>query len=132
MLSDSSILRHIARQPKKTAGYKQLVRELSIKNEARRELADRLHALVKKGELVEVESGRYAIPHAPQNRNMLVGRLSMHRDGYGFVIPEESSLDANLKSRLSGDVFIPPPFVGAAMHGDRVLVEVTAFRPEGR
>src|SRR6201999_1599388 len=26
----------------------------------------------------------------------------------------------------------PPPAGGAAMHGDRVLVEVTAFRPDGR
>ncbi len=132
MLSDSSILRHVGRQPKKTASYKQLLRELGVKGESRRELADRLHALVKKGELVEVDSDRYAIPQTPSNRNMLVGRLSMHRDGFGFVIPEASSLDANLKARLAGDVFIPPPATGSAMHGDQVLVEITAFRPEGR
>ena len=131
-LSDSSILRHIARQPKKTAGFKQLVRELGVKGEARRELNDRLHALVGKGELRQVDGDRYAIPQAAAGRNMLIGRLSMHRDGYGFVIPDPSSLDGNLKARLSGDVFIPPPAVGSAMHGDRVLVEVTAFRPDGR
>lgn len=132
VFTDSSILRHIAHQPKKTAGYKQLLRELGVKGEARRELNDRLQALVKKGELLQVDSDRYAIPQAKSGKNLLVGRLSMHRDGFGFVIPEQNSLDASLKARLAGDVFIPPPAVGAAMHGDRVLVEVVAFRPEGR
>ncbi len=56
----------------------------------------------------------------------------MHRDGFGFVIPEATSLDASLKARLAGDVFIPPHATGSSMHGDRVLVEVTAFRTDGR
>src|SRR6266852_9904946 len=65
-------------------------------------------------------------------RNMLVGRLTMHRDGFGFVIPDATSLDANLKARLAGDVFIPPHATGSSMHGDRVLVEVGTVRPDGR
>jgi ribonuclease R len=131
--SDSTILRHIARQPKKTATHKQLLHDLGAKGEARRELADRLHALVKKGELQQVDDGRYAIPQAAKpGRNTLVGRLSMHRDGYGFVIPDAATLDPSLKARLAGDVFIPPPATGSSMHGDRVLVEVTSFRPDGR
>ncbi len=132
MLSDSAILRHIARQPKKSASHKQLLRELGVKGEARRELTDRLHALVGKGELLAVDSERYAIPQAAKGRNMLVGRLTMHRDGYGFVIPEATSLDENLKARLAGDVFIPPHAVRSSMHGDRVLVEVSAVRNDGR
>jgi ribonuclease R len=64
--------------------------------------------------------------------NLLVGRLTMHRDGFGFVIPEADSLDANLKARLAGDVFIAPPAIGSSMHGDRVLVEVSAVRNDGR
>src|SRR5207302_1369599 len=32
----------------------------------------------------------------------------------------------------SGDMFIPPPAVGSAMHGDRVLVEIGTIRPDGR
>jgi ribonuclease R len=134
MLSDSAILRHIARQPKQTASHKQLLRELGVKGEARRELTDRLHALVSKGELLQVDndSDRYAIPQATKGRNLLVGRLTMHRDGFGFVIPEATSLDASLKARLAGDVFIPPHATASAMHGDRVLVEVGAVRPDGR
>src|SRR5258706_4977447 len=65
-------------------------------------------------------------------RNMLVGRLTMHRDGFGFVIPDATSLDANLKARLAGDVFIAPHATGSSMHGDRVLVEVGTIRPDGR
>src|SRR6195256_5556957 len=65
-------------------------------------------------------------------RNTLVGRLTMHRDGFGFVIPDATSLDANLKARLAGDVFIAPHALGSSMHGDRVLVEVGTVRPDGR
>jgi ribonuclease R len=68
----------------------------------------------------------------PKGRNLLIGRLTMHRDGFGFVIPEATSLDPNLKARLAGDVFIPPHAIGSSMHGDRVLVEVSAVRNDGR
>src|SRR5208282_328373 len=38
----------------------------------------------------------------------------------------------HLKARLAGDVFIPPHAIGSSMHGDRVLVEVSAIRSDGR
>src|SRR5713101_5148770 len=66
------------------------------------------------------------------SRNMLVGRLTMHRDGFGFVIPDATSLDASLKTRLAGDVFITTHATASSMHGDRVLVEVGTVRPDGR
>ncbi|HVO62206.1 MAG TPA: VacB/RNase II family 3'-5' exoribonuclease, partial [Terriglobales bacterium] len=131
-LSDSAILKRIERQPRHTAGFKQLVRELSVHGDERRELSERLRRLVASGELLQVDSDRYAIPQAASGKNMVVGRLTMHRDGYGFVIPDAKSLDARLKARLQGDIFIPPPAIGAAMHGDRVLVEISAVRNEGR
>ena len=132
MLSDSAILKKIERQPKHTAGYKQLVRELGIHGDERRQLHDKLKSMAASGQLVQVDSDRYAIPQAAASRNAVVGRLSLHRDGFGFVLPDPTSLNAQLKARLQGDIFIPPPFVGAAMHGDRVLVEVSAIRPDGR
>ena len=45
MLSDSAILKKIERQPRQTAGYKQLVRELGARGNERRELAERLRQL---------------------------------------------------------------------------------------
>lgn len=131
-VSDSTILSKIERQPKRAAGIKQLVREFGLRGDARRELLERLHTMAKKGELIQVGPDRYAVPHAKIGKNMVVGRLTMHPDGYGFAIPERSSLDERLKARLSGDIFIPPPAIGSAMHGDRVLVELGPVRPDGR
>src|SRR5580698_2983316 len=132
MLSDSTILKHIARQPKRAAGFKQLVRELGLHGDARGELDAHLQKLVAAGELVQLNSDRYALPQPAADKNLVVGRLSMHRDGFGFVIPDASSLSPSLKARLAGDIFIAPHAMGNAMHGDRVLVDVTAVRPDGR
>ena len=92
MLSESSILKKIERQPKRTAGYKQLVRELGVRGDNRRRFTELLDRLVSSGQLVKVDFDRYAIPQAASNRNMIVGRLSMHRDGFVFVIPDPKSL----------------------------------------
>jgi ribonuclease R len=132
MLSDSTILKHIARQPKRAAGFKQLVRELGLHGSARGELDALLQKLVASGDLIQLNSDRYALPQAAADKNLVVGRLTMHRDGFGFVIPDASSLSASLKSRLAGDIFIPPHAIGNAMHGDRVLVDIAAVRPDGR
>ena len=127
---DSEILRHIRRQPKATAGFKQLVRELGVRGSDRRDLAERLQRLAASGALTQVDSDRFAIPRTATNQ--LVGRLSMHRDGYGFVIPHRADLKEPLRTQLSGDVFIAPHQIGSSMHGDRVLVEVGSVRSDGR
>jgi ribonuclease R len=132
MLSDSTILKHIARQPKRAAGFKQLVRELGLHGEARGELDIHLQKLVAAGELVQLNSDRYALPQSAPDKNLVAGRLTMHRDGFGFVIPDASSLSPSMKSRLVGDIFIPPHAIGNAMHGDRVLVDIVTTRPDGR
>ena len=103
MLSDSAILKKIERQPKRSASYKQLVRELGLHGEQRQELSSRLKTLVASRQLVQVDSSQYAIPHATAaaaNKNLVVGKLSMHRDGFGFVTPDPTSLHASLKARL--------------------------------
>ena len=132
MLSDAAILKHIARQSKHQAGYKQLVRELGLHGAERNALKDRLRRLVKSGELIAIDSSRYALPQAAADKNLIAGRLTMHRDGFGFVIPDSKSLSPQLKSKLSGDIFIPPHQIGNAMHGDLVLVDITNFRTDGR
>jgi ribonuclease R len=132
MLSDTAILTHIARQPKRQAGYKQLVRELGLHGEERRDLNDRLQTLVKRGALIPLDSDRYQLPQAAADKNLIAGRLSMHRDGFGFVIPDPKSLSGPLKSKLAGDIFIAPHQIGTAMHGDQVLVEIANVRPDGR
>jgi len=132
MLSDTTILTHIARQSKRQAGYKQLVRELGLHGEERRDLDQRLQKLVKSGALLPIDSDHYALPQAAADKNLLAGRLSMHRDGFGFVIPDPKSLTGPLKAKLAGDIFIPPHQIGTAMHGDLVLVDITNIREDGR
>jgi len=132
MLSDSTILKHIARQPKRSAGFKQLVRELGVRGDERRELNDLLQKLTRSGQLILADSDRYALPAAAADKNLVAGRLTMHRDGFGFVIPDASALSPQMKARITGDIFIPPHLIGNSMHGDRVLVDISNVRPDGR
>ncbi len=128
MLTDKSILQHIERQPHQSAGYKQLVREMALRGQERQQLADRLRALVKSAQLIETSRDRYTLAsHAAARQNLIAGRLSMHRDGYGFVVP-----NAGQRSTIEGDIFIPPPAIGSAMHGDQVLVELGRKKEDGR
>src|SRR5581483_9956009 len=136
MISDREILSHIERQARHTAGFKQLVRELGVHGAERKEFARRLEKLVARGALLEIDSEKYALPQSLAARNALIGRLTMHRDGYGFVIPERAG-DEGKKGKeppanLVGDIFIPPPALASAMHGDRVLVAMGPVRPDGR
>jgi ribonuclease R len=128
MISERDLLEHINEQPQHAAGYKQLIRELSLRGRERQELESLLADLVVRGKLVLVARDRYAIASAAVNRNLVVGTLTMHRDGFGFVRP----LDGESREHLAGDVFIPPFEVGEAMHGDQVLVELSPHAREGR
>ncbi len=128
MISDQAILSHIERQPHRSAGYKQLIREMSLQGSERQQLAARLKGLVDGGRLVETGRDRYTLAeHATAHLNLIAGRLNMHRDGYGFVIP-----NAGQRSSFSGDIYISPQSIGSAMHGDQVLVELGRRKDDGR
>ena len=101
---------------------------MSVRGEERRQLAERLEALVKIGRLIETGRDRFTLAeHAATHQNLIAGRLTMHRDGYGFVIP-----NAGQRSTIEGDVYIPPRATGSAMHGDQVLVELGRRKEDGR
>src|SRR5271167_1420067 len=128
MITDAFILRHIERQPHRSAGFKQLVREMALRGDEWQPLADRLQALVKGGRLMETARDRYTlVEHAAAHQNLIAGRLTMHRDGYGFVIP-----NAGQRSTISGDIYVSPQAIGSAMHGDQVLVELGRNKDDGR
>ncbi|HEY6249744.1 MAG TPA: ribonuclease R, partial [Candidatus Angelobacter sp.] len=132
MLNDQEILRYMGRQPKHTAGFKQLAHDLAIKGRERRGLESLLKELTRQRKLVAIGKDRWALPTASSSLNLVAGRLHMHRDGYGFVTPEPDSLPPRARGKLQGDIFVRPPDVGTAMHGDRVLVELGAIRQDGR
>ena len=114
------------------AGFKQLIHDMGLKGKDRRTLQQLLRDLTRRRKLIAIGKERWGLPTSASNQDLVVGRLRMHRDGYGFVIPEPGSLPARAQGKLQGDIFIPPPEVGNAMHGDQVLVEMGRLRHDGK
>jgi len=90
------------------------------------------------GDFREQQSARPSVPPqrlqpVPPSRDELQGRLILHPDGYGFVVPDTPV------PNLDGDVYIGRDAIEDAMHGDHVLVKIQrrggvsgAQRAEGR
>jgi ribonuclease R len=132
MISEKELLNYIGKQPRHLAGFKQIVHDLGIKGRERRSVEGLLREMTRQRKLVAIGKERWSLPTAASSQDLVVGQLRMHRDGYGFVVPEPDSLPSRAKSKLQGDIFIPPPAIGSAMHGDQVLVELGPIRQDGR
>jgi ribonuclease R len=133
-ITDRELLRRIERSPGQRAGYKQLVRELSLPGgRDRRLLVEHLARLVAAGRLVKLDRDNWAMPKSAHGGvaardNLAAGRLDLHRDGYGFVRPEARQAGA----QVGEDIFIPPNEINSAMQGDQVLVELLPPRSDAR
>ncbi|MSO22019.1 MAG: VacB/RNase II family 3'-5' exoribonuclease [Acidobacteria bacterium] len=103
--------------------FRQLIRELKLDDSERHEIRQILHDMVKSGNVIKLKGNRFSLP---EERSVISGKLSAHRDGYGFVTPDKKP------SGFKGDVFIPARFVGDAMQGDTVLVSVEKVKDDGR
>jgi ribonuclease R len=123
-MNPAEILDHIARLPHARATFKQLVRELGARGESRADLESSLEKLADRGDLVEVRSGQFIATRF--SREYTVGRLNMHRDGYGFVIPDRPI------EGLRGDIYIGRDSAQGAMHGDRVVAKIARIESDGR
>src|SRR5215469_7736628 len=132
MVNEQQILRYIGKQPRHTAGFKQVVHDLALKGRERRDLERLLKEMTRQRKLVAIGKERWSLPTSASSQNLVTGRLQMHRDGYGFVTPDPDSLPTRARGKLQGDIFVPPPNIGTAMHGDHVLVELGPVRPDGR
>ena len=89
--------------------FSTLVREFGGRH-IKRELKNLLDVMADNGEVVRLKGNSYALVGEVKT---VRGRISVHRDGYGFVLPEGGG----------GDIFIPAKFMRGALHGD--LVEAT-------
>jgi ribonuclease R len=127
-MTDRELLRQIERSAGQRAGYKQLVREFSLGGgRERRLLLEHLARLTAAGHLTKIDRDTWAIAKSAASRDGLIaGRLDLHRDGFGFVRPNERQRGGD------DDVFIPPPEIHGAMQGDQVLVELAPPRGDGR
>ena len=123
-MNETALLDHISRLPHGKANLKQLMRELGARISNRQELETMLARLIARGDLIETRSGHFVATRG--NREFAVGRLSMHRDGYGFLIPDRPI------EGIAGDIYIPSDAAGSAMHGDRVVVRIARIEPGGR
>lgn len=145
--SDRELIRMIERSPSHRAGYKQLIRELGLGGgRERRLLLEQLARITLRGDLVKLDTGFWALPHATPEKTarvrpeadvsetaaqritrdrLIAGKLDLHRDGFGFVRPNGST------SR-EDDLFIPPFELNGAMQGDEVLVDEAPPGRDGR
>ncbi|HEV1996075.1 MAG TPA: RNB domain-containing ribonuclease [Candidatus Acidoferrum sp.] len=154
-LSPDNILRflQVRSEPASTS---EITQGLHLKKSDTRPLFKMLVKLKKRRAIEELPGGRYCLPgrKAEQkasgkgarpnesqhqrpsslvSRDEITGRLVLHHDGYGFVVPDSAV------PQLDGDIFIPRDAVEDAMHGDHVLVRIQrtggvsgAQRAEGR
>jgi ribonuclease R len=123
-MTDAALVAHISQLPHSRANFKQLIRELGAKSEGRAGLETALSRLTARGELMELRSGHYVV--TARSREFAVGRLNLHREGYGFLVMERPI------PGVTGDIFLPPGVAEKAMHGDRVVVRVGRIEAGGR
>ncbi len=135
------------------ASIREIAHGMDLKHRGRRFLPRVIQQLKRKGEIEEIHGGRYrlagrknvpsAAPHhgaatsgafasaasapkRPRDPNLVSGRIVAHRDGYGFLVPDEPM------PRVEGDLFIGRDNLGDAMHGDHVLARIERRRADGR
>ena len=70
----------------------------------------RLGAMVRDGQLLKNRRGAFG---RAERMNLVAGRVSAHRDGFGFLTPDEGG----------ADIFMPPREMESLMSGDRVMVQ---------
>jgi ribonuclease R len=89
--------------------FKHLLRKLSIKEEDQIEaLSFRLKAMCRDGQLMQDRRDRFCIL---KRLALIRGTVSAHRDGFGFLIPDDGSKD----------LYLSASEMRQAMHGDTVL-----------
>lgn len=82
-------------------------------------LSRRLSAMLRDGQLVQNRRDEYCLV---KRLPLVAGTVIGHRDGFGFLKPDEGE----------EDVFLPPRQMRTLMHGDRALVRVQGHDARGR
>jgi ribonuclease R len=97
-----------------------IVERLAVESTDSREiLRRRLLAMIRDGQLVKNRRNAYGLP---AKMDLVAGRISAHKDGYGFVMPEDGE----------SDLYLSPRQMRSVLHGDRVLASVVGVDARGR
>ncbi|NLC23386.1 MAG: ribonuclease R [Oxalobacter sp.] len=98
---------------------KTIAKTLHVKRGEIEGLTRRLEAMQRDGQLNFTEAGGYSIRNSTR---FIVGQVSSHRDGYGFLLPDEGG----------DDIYLSEKEMQKVMNGDRVQVRVIASDRRGR
>ncbi len=100
--------------------YNQLIKELHIVDSNQKEaLRRRLLAMVRDGQLLQNRRGAFGLINKME---LIKGYVIGHKDGFGFVVPDEGGEDLFLSARQMRTVF----------PGDEVLVRTANIDHRGR
>lgn len=99
---------------------KELAIVLNVGKPDRPLLDEVLGDLVKEGKIIRTNRGRFV---TPESLNLMVGTFQGHPKGFGFLIPDDTSLH---------DVFISADGINGAMHRDRIICKITRPEIEGK
>ncbi len=108
------VLQFIRALKVRSFSFRDAVRALDLESDDRRSLQRYLDELDSEGVIHRIRRGRYALP---ARENLVSGTLTCHRDGYGFLLPDDRSI-------YKEDIFIPARNMEDALHEDRVLVKI--------
>lgn len=111
----------IIRKSSKPLSFREISELLKLKSSERKKLKRIFRELTEEGKIIRNRKGLY-LP--VREAKLIAGYFELHRDGYGFVIPD---------SPRERDIFIPPHATMGAMNGDRVIARLEQRkRREGR
>jgi ribonuclease R len=117
-----AVLQFIRSLETRSFTFRDVVRFLDLDSDDRRSLQHFLDELDSEEIIHRVKRGQYSLP---VRENLVSGVLKCHRDGYGFLIPDDRTISKE-------DIFIPARNMGDALHDDRVLVRVMKKKPVRR
>ncbi len=102
------------------ATFRQILTELQLNETHEKEaLKRRLNAMARDGQLIQNRRGAFGLL---DKMDLIQGRLVGHKDGYGFLIPDDGSVDLFINARQ----------MRFAFHDDKVLVRVASIDHRGR
>jgi ribonuclease R len=123
MWSADETLRRIRAKVDHPATAAELIRLLRVPRIEKATFRRHLATLVANGALVQTRGRHYGLP---EKMDLVVGSISVHPDGFGFVRPDRDT------ERASGDIFVAGANMNEAMHGDTVVVRVERLKADGR
>ncbi|ASF47332.1 ribonuclease R [Methylovulum psychrotolerans] len=82
-------------------------------------LRRRLRAMERDGQLLFNREQRYCLVN---NKDLIVGRIIGHADGFGFIRPDDGS----------DDLFLSPREMNPLLHNDRAMVRIVGIDKKGR